>query len=121
MVVLELNKVEIDHCLSCGGIWLDSGELELLLEDSQKKQDLLDSFRADRESKEKPRRCPICLRAMEKILCGKEKSVLIDRCRKGHGLWFDAAELHEVIAMGSIDKDNKVLSLLEDMFRKSGE
>ena len=28
MVVLELDQIEIDHCLHCGGIWLDKGELE---------------------------------------------------------------------------------------------
>ena len=27
MITLELQEVEIDHCIECGGIWLDSGEL----------------------------------------------------------------------------------------------
>ena len=30
LIVLELNEVEIDNCVSCGGIWLDKGELERL-------------------------------------------------------------------------------------------
>ena len=29
MVVLEIEQVELDHCLSCGGVWLDAGELEM--------------------------------------------------------------------------------------------
>ena len=37
MVVLELDQIEIDHCLHCGGIWLDAGELELLLETEEDK------------------------------------------------------------------------------------
>ena len=28
MITMELTEVEIDHCLDCGGIWLDAGELE---------------------------------------------------------------------------------------------
>jgi Zn-finger nucleic acid-binding protein len=28
---IEVDKVEIDKCPSCGGVWLDPGELELLL------------------------------------------------------------------------------------------
>ena len=32
MITLELADVEIDHCVGCGGIWLDAGELELLME-----------------------------------------------------------------------------------------
>jgi Zn-finger nucleic acid-binding protein len=30
LIILEFNKVEIDYCPECSGIWLDSGELELL-------------------------------------------------------------------------------------------
>ena len=33
MITLELGEVEIDHCTDCGGIWLDSGELDALLDD----------------------------------------------------------------------------------------
>ena len=36
MITLELEEVEIDYCTDCGGIWLDSGELELLLEEPAK-------------------------------------------------------------------------------------
>ncbi len=118
MIVLELNEVEIDHCISCGGIWLDAGELELLLEDSILKDKLLTSFEVERNTKEKSRRCPICLKKMEKILCGTDKKILIDKCRKNDGIWFDAGELNKVIEMGSFDKDNKVLNLLKDMFYK---
>jgi len=31
MMVLELNEVEVDFCSRCGGVWLDSGELEAVL------------------------------------------------------------------------------------------
>ena len=34
MITMELDEVEVDHCLDCGGIWLDSGELEMLLDGS---------------------------------------------------------------------------------------
>jgi len=36
MITLELEEVEIDHCTNCGGIWLDAGELELLLGQPEK-------------------------------------------------------------------------------------
>ena len=38
MLVLELDQVETDYCPNCQGIWLDSGELELFLEDSIEKE-----------------------------------------------------------------------------------
>ena len=90
MITLELDEVEIDHCLGCGGIWLDAGELEMLLGDSGKAKEVVESFAAAQGCKEKLRKCPICLKKMEKILVGADdKAVLIDRCRKGDGLWFD--------------------------------
>ena len=118
MVVLELDEVEVDHCVGCGGTWLDAGELELLLEDSKKKDELLSSFTVDRKDAEKKRTCPICLKKMEKVLCGMDKKVLIDKCRKNDGIWFDRDELEEMIRMGSIDNDNRVLDLIRDIFGK---
>lgn len=116
MIVLELKEIEIDYCSSCGGIWLDAGELALLLEDTEKKDRLLSSFTVDDRSKEKGRKCPICSKRMEKVLSGIDKKVRIDRCRKKDGLWFDRGELEEVLKMGSFDEDNRVLEHLKDLF-----
>jgi len=117
MIVLELDEVEIDHCMGCGGIWLDGGELELLLGDSEQKDELLASFQLDKNCKEKPRKCPICYRKMKKIIVGADgPKVLIDKCRRGDGLWFDKGELADVFDKGQLDEDNKVKKLLADMF-----
>ncbi|MEI6123913.1 MAG: zf-TFIIB domain-containing protein [Bacteroidota bacterium] len=116
MLVLELQQIEIDYCQSCDGIWLDAGELELLLDDTQEKKQLLDSFIHDRNNPEKPRRCPKCSKKMNKVFVGKDKNVLIDKCKKDHGIWFDEGELHQVVELGSVDKNNKVIQLLNDMF-----
>ena len=117
MITLQLEEVEVDYCLDCRGIWLDAGELEELLGDTQQAKDLLASFKKARYCTEKARKCPICLKKMEKILAGPGKSAkLIDRCRRGDGLWFDKGELEDVLAMGSFDKEGKVRKLLTDMF-----
>ncbi len=116
LIILELNEIEIDHCTNCDGIWLDGGELELLLEDAGAKEKLLASFKVDNNSKEQPLKCPICGKKMDKILCGEDESVLIDKCRKHHGVWFDRGELEALIELGSFDKHNKVLALIKEMF-----
>ncbi len=117
MVILELDSVEIDYCYSCSGIWLDEGELELLLEDSNKKEELLSSLLPVKLIREKSRRCPICNKKMEKVYLGNEKSILIDRCKKKHGLWFDKGELNDIIELASFDADNKVLNFLKSLFK----
>ncbi len=119
MIVLELNEVEIDYCLSCKGIWLDAGELELLLESSMETQDFLNSFTIDDQTTEKKLKCTICNKKMEKILVAGDKKVRIDKCKFNHGIWFDADELEDILEMGSLGKDDKVLTLLRDMFGKN--
>jgi len=117
MIALELHNVEIDHCLNCAGIWLDAGELDLLLGDSAKARAVLASFAARPSSAEHPRRCPICLKKMEKVLVGpKDRPILIDRCRLAHGLWFDKGELENIFAGADFDEQHKVQSLLKEMF-----
>ena len=117
MITLELQEVEIDHCTDCGGIWLDAGELEMLLGEPEKATQLLNSFTIDSDSTEKSRKCPICLKKMRKIIVGSSKPVLlIDKCRRGDGLWFDKGELQDIFDRAQLDKDNKIQKLLADMF-----
>lgn len=117
MITLELEDVEIDYCTECGGIWLDAGELELLLGEPQKAKQLLASFQIDSQSTEKLRKCPICYKKMQKVKVGSSTPVLfIDKCRRGDGLWFDRGELREICEKAQLDKDNKITRLLNDMF-----
>ncbi|MFC1898684.1 zf-TFIIB domain-containing protein [Candidatus Cloacimonadota bacterium] len=118
MIVLELNEIEIDHCLKCKGIWLDAGELELMLGNIEKSTALLEQFLIDKANREMKFKCPICLKKMEKISIGNEAKITIDRCKNGHGLWFDQGELEAVIKQGSLGEDNKVLALLKEMFKE---
>jgi hypothetical protein len=117
MVALELADVETDYCPDCGGIWLDGGELEILLGRPEKVAPLLRSFRIDHKSTEKKRKCPICLKKMQKVVVGSvDHKLLIDKCAKGDGLWFDRGELQNILKVGSFDKENKIAKLLADMF-----
>jgi Zn-finger nucleic acid-binding protein len=120
MITLELADVEIDHCVDCGGIWLDAGELELLMDDPVKARHLLDSFHEDPTVVEAPRQCPICRKKMAKIVVGpSQPRLLIDKCRRSDGLWFDKGELQGILECGELDKDSRIQRLLADMFGRS--
>ena len=101
MIVVEHNKIELDYCTNCQGVWFDSAELELLLESmSLESPDLflsniLDS--AEAKPSEKKRKCPICRQKMKKTTIGQEPEILIDVCQQGDGLWFDGGEVGELI------------------------
>ncbi|MHC4394447.1 MAG: TFIIB-type zinc ribbon-containing protein [Planctomycetota bacterium] len=117
MITLELTDVEIDYCTDCSGIWLDAGELELLLDNPEQAEKLLKSFEIESNSTEKARKCPICLKKMQKIIVGTSAPVLLlDKCSRGDGLWFDKGELQDIINRAQLDEDNKIQKLLADMF-----
>jgi len=116
MVVLELEQVETDYCTNCGGIWLDSGELELLIENLHEREQILNSFSEELSTKEKSHPCPICGKKMGKVIVRDKNKVLIDKCKKEHGFWFDKGELNSLIENASDNKQNKVLNLLKDIF-----
>jgi Zn-finger nucleic acid-binding protein len=54
---------------------------------------------------------------MQKVYVGhSDKAVLIDRCLKSHGLWFDRGELMQVLQQGAFDEQGKVAKLLREMY-----
>lgn len=115
MVVLELNEIEVDYCTGCSGIWLDAGELELLIENESERKKLLSTFKEDLSHPEKSYKCPICSKKMIKVHVGHNKEVLIDKCVNNHGLWFDKGELQQVFELFA-EEANKVIILLKEMF-----
>jgi Zn-finger nucleic acid-binding protein len=127
MIVVEQDKIELDHCPNCLGVWFDAGELELMLErmgldsgDLALAQ-ILDL--PDAETKEKKRRCPNCGKKMKKVHIGQEPEVLIDICPRGDGLWFDGGEVHQIIEQcarkpgAKADSEERVLCFLGDTFK----
>ncbi len=122
MITLELADVEIDHCTSCGGTWLDTGELEILMEDPAQARRLLRSFRQSSSTAEMPRKCPICDRKMAKVAIGRSDPLLmVDKCPRDDGLWFDRGELQQILTRADLGDGNRIQQLLADMFGRDRE
>lgn len=121
MIVLELEQIEVDYCTSCEGVWLDTGELELLLETDEERNRLINLFKEAADVKEKSYNCPICGKQMRKSEIGEKGKVVVDKCKKNHGIWFDKGELQKVVKFGSVNKENKIIHLLKDMFENSSQ
>ena len=95
LLVLEFEDVEVDCCPSCGGLWLDAGELGLLLDGTPEPDALL----ALRDGDTSDRRCPIC---EDRLLTARlAAGVEVDYCRRRHGLWLDRGELGSLLAAES--------------------
>lgn len=90
--MIEFENVEIDHCLDCGGVWLDAGELGMILHGRPDADDD-EWFRGDRPD---GRRCPMC-RAKMTLATLPGPDVEIDVCGRRHGVWLDKGELQRII------------------------
>jgi Zn-finger nucleic acid-binding protein len=127
MIVVEQDKIELDHCPNCLGVWFDAGELALMLErmglDNGGFSLAVAIDLPEAETTEKKRRCPICGKKMKKVHIGREPKVLIDICTRGDGLWFDGGEVHQIIEQcarkpgAKAGSEERVLSFLGETFK----
>jgi Zn-finger nucleic acid-binding protein len=79
----------VDQCRSCGGIWFDRKELEVIMDLAARDMTI------PATAEETRRTCP---RDFEKLLTFRypQTEVMIDMCRRCDGLWLDGGELTEI-------------------------
>ncbi|MFA5628995.1 MAG: zf-TFIIB domain-containing protein [Dehalococcoidales bacterium] len=127
MIDVEHDKIELDYCVKCKGVWFDTNELELLME-KYGLQDFDLSFlslinKIDKKIREKKYRCPICRRSMGKVKVGPDSTLVIDICPRGDGLWFDGGEVAQLIKHTSqkqrqgFGEGQQVIDFLGEVFR----
>jgi len=118
MFVLEFEQVEIDWCPQCAGVWLDSGELELIGErtgalEAELKGALASDERARPRAGRRP--CPICGKAMSEVQTDTEPPIVLDRCGREHGLWFDKGELEAVVKAAGASEGNVLAKFFAEL------
>ena len=129
MIIVEHERIELDYCTSCRGVWFDAGELELMLEsmslDTAKFN--MDHILAlpEKRIKEAVRKCPLCRRKMKKVGIGHDPEVVIDVCPLEEGLWFDGGEVGQVIKhllgkhAAEADAEDRIIDFLGEAFKAS--
>lgn len=94
-----------DWCTTCGGVWLDKGELEviqdIIINDySEELKHLPDfvgkSILLAKAKDAPPVNCPVCDRTLERREYGYGSQIMIDACVNGHGVWLDKHELKDL-------------------------
>ena len=118
MVAFEFEGIEIDHCVICGGTWLDAGELEQIVElTGQNPGNLSRALEEARGGEKSKRRCPRCRRRLRTISVGKDNPVELDRCPAGDGFWFDQGEMKDLIEQFHDGEEEAVARFFSDLFR----
>jgi Zn-finger nucleic acid-binding protein len=94
----RVGDVEVDLCPSCGGLWLDHGEIERIGRGKAEEMDklrtaLAGSARPDPASETKAS-CPACPGQLKEVVLGP---VHVDYCTKCHGVFLDKGELDQAV------------------------
>ena len=104
---IEMNSIEIGatplrECSRCEGVWVDVRSFEKICADREQQSVVLGvasqaPTHAVREtSKVQYVPCPDCSQLMNRINFARCSGVIVDTC-KGHGTWFDRAELSHIV------------------------
>jgi len=113
-VIVEHDGVELDLCFAGHGIWFDGQELgQMLGPDAAELERELAALPQGRSG----RPCPRCDKPMEEVAAPGSSGVLLDRCARGHGLWFDDGELERMLH-GAAGADRAALARIADFLAK---
>jgi Zn-finger nucleic acid-binding protein len=103
LTVEHQHGIEVDHCGTCNGRWLDPHELDLL-------EATVPSTEAERRAtvqyakRNSELKCPVCSQPMIAFNY-RAYNLEIDTCKDEHGFWLDAGE------------DGKVRDIIEERIR----
>jgi Zn-finger nucleic acid-binding protein len=114
----RVGDVEVDLCPSCGGLWLDHGEIERI---GRGKKDDLDRLRTALTGSPQPAapsetqtHCPACPGQLHEVVLGP---VHVDYCGKCHGVYLDRGELDQAVSAVAGSTLRQVLTLAGSIAR----
>ncbi len=99
---ITLGSVAVDRCPTCGGVWLDAGELAgfkqaMLVDQHRATLAQLDELGIDEPvDRPQPLLCPRDHARMSVHRDPKQKHIELDACTKCGGMFFDAGELADL-------------------------
>ena len=90
-LIIEHHKgIEVDHCPTCNGRWLDHHELDqleaLAAPDEDTRKAMVEYAKRPSDLK-----CPVCEKQM-RAFNYRAYNLEIDTCEDEHGFWLDAGE-----------------------------
>ena len=108
----RIGDVEVDLCPSCGGLWLDHGEIERLgrgkPEDLTRLRTALTGSAAQEPASETTTSCPACPGSLNVVKLGP---VNVEYCGKCHGIFLDRGELDQAVKAVSGTTVKQVVTL----------
>ena len=93
-----INTVQIDGCVTCGGLWLEKGELQRLSSDPRLLREAGRSFTRQQEPPPAARNnaCPACAQPLSPFEFDRFRGLRLDRCKSCNSIWLDHGEAAEL-------------------------
>lgn len=100
MVNYEIRKIagtlSYDSCESCGGLWLDRGELDKMAYQVEGDVEFCSEEEIEKNS-ETTKKCPRCNgMPLHKVKFLGASDIQLDRCRNCGGFWLDGGKLQQI-------------------------
>lgn len=99
-----LDKVEVDYCPACGGIYFDEGEVGAVLQLSKDIPNYKDLLAAAPASCP----CPGCKATMKDVRYVPDKDLHVDLCEACGGVWMDRGEIREAKQVADAQEHTKL-------------
>ncbi len=101
--VTAVGEALVEDCVRCGGLWLDPKSFQKILDDREHQAAYVGlgapramPHAAVPEGRVRYVPCPRCGKIMNRVNFARCSGVIVDVC-KGHGVWFDADELRQIV------------------------
>ncbi|MBK8267047.1 MAG: zf-TFIIB domain-containing protein [Planctomycetes bacterium] len=122
MLAVELDGIEVDHCLHCLGTWLDRGEIEMIaLRAGTAASDYELRLNPAKSPKSDDRRCPRCRQVLHQVMIDHAIGLEIDVCPKRHGEWFDQGEILKLVSMCRSGGPRETAAFFGELFQSELE
>jgi Zn-finger nucleic acid-binding protein len=112
MEKITYEKIQVDRCTNCKGIWFDMLEHEQLkaIEDSQS-IDIGEPKVGKEYNKIDKIECPVCHTQMIRMVDRTQPHIWYEGCTSCYGVFFDAGEFGDY-------KEETILDFFKDLFTK---
>ena len=102
---IQYEGLDVETCQSCGGEWLDDGELGKIVQlrevrfSEAERRAIVQSTSIKGvalEDVDRDLRCPKCGGTTDPVNYGGDSGIIIDRCESCRGVWLDGQELENI-------------------------
>jgi Zn-finger nucleic acid-binding protein/RNA polymerase subunit RPABC4/transcription elongation factor Spt4 len=98
---VDIGATPLRECAACDGVWVDAEVFERLCADRESQAAVLPRLSNRAPGKTvgpvRYRPCVRCDKMMNRVNFGRMSGAIVDVC-KGHGIFLDAGELHQIVA-----------------------